>query len=196
MNFKCTKCQTKKFAVDFGKSSKFKDGRSRHCISCVREYHADYRNKNREKVRALSAKGALRYYYRNLEKYAAYRKTRLKEHREATKKYRLKYPERVAARREKNREKMRAYLKQHYVRNKAKYLAKWWTRKANKINATPKWLTPEQKQQIIDIYRNCPPGHHVDHIIPLNNPKVSGLHVPWNLQYLTAEENLRKGNKF
>jgi excisionase family DNA binding protein len=38
--------------------------------------------------------------------------------------------------------------------------------------------------------------HHVDHVIPLQGPNVSGLHVETNLQILSATANIGKGNKF
>jgi 5-methylcytosine-specific restriction endonuclease McrA len=62
--------------------------------------------------------------------------------------------------------------------------------------ATPKWLTKEQKKQMLQWYLNRPEGYHVDHIIPINNPIVCGLNVPWNFQYLTKKENEDKGNTF
>lgn len=43
-------------------------------------------------------------------------------------------------------------------------------------------------------YREMGFNFHVDHIIPINGENVSGLHVPWNLQIVTAEYNLTKRN--
>lgn len=60
-----------------------------------------------------------------------------------------------------------------------------------KLKAMPKWVN---KQELRTLYENCPVGFHVDHIIPLKNSLVCGLHVPWNLQYLSASENLKKHN--
>lgn len=65
--------------------------------------------------------------------------------------------------------------------------------RASKIDRTPKWV---DQDKLKEVYKKCPTGMHVDHIIPLNGDNVSGLHVPENLQYLTAKENLSKSNKF
>lgn len=44
-------------------------------------------------------------------------------------------------------------------------------------------------------YRKKNSGMEIDHIIPLQGELVSGLHVRWNLQYLTPKENSKKSNK-
>lgn len=65
--------------------------------------------------------------------------------------------------------------------------------RVRKIQRLPKWAN---LNTIKNIYKNCPEGMVVDHIIPLQGENVCGLHVENNLQYLTISENTQKGNKF
>ena len=75
-------------------------------------------------------------------------------------------------------------------------------RRTKHKQATPKWLTQEQKTAIKRFYLDAMAAtritgtfYVVDHIIPLRGELVSGLHVPWNLAVITREENLAKSNK-
>lgn len=69
------------------------------------------------------------------------------------------------------------------------YSAKY---RASKLKATPSWANLEK---IAEIYARCPKGQEVDHIIPLQGENVCGLHVHYNLQYLSISDNRSKRNK-
>lgn len=111
----------------------------------------------------------------------------------------------------KRKENSAAYMRKWYANNKQRvYEAnkKWRSENVEKarlmslyhqtirkrlLAAQP--LATTYADAIKKIYAECPPGHHVDHIVPLRGKTVSGLHVPWNLQYLPAAKNLAKGNR-
>lgn len=62
--------------------------------------------------------------------------------------------------------------------------------------ATPPWLTAHMIEDIHSVYKSAGDDDHVDHIVPLKNEMVCGLHVPWNLQVLPAAVNMSKSNKW
>lgn len=128
-----------------------------------------------------------RYYKQNksviLEKQKEYRKNH-PEYLDPIRKWHKDHPERVKE------------IKNSWRKNNLAYhAAKEAKRRASKLNATPDWLTKKQLAEIKKIYESCPAAHHVDHIVPLKGKTVCGLHVPWNLQYLPAVDNLRKSNR-
>ena len=72
-------------------------------------------------------------------------------------------------------------------------------RRAAKISATPPWV---DRAAITRVYAAAQAltaatgiQHHVDHIYALRGKGFRGLHVPWNLQVLTATANMVKGNR-
>lgn len=119
---------------------------------------------------------------------------------------------------EKNPEKAREAVRNHARRNPEKEKLRYRTYRRNNLekdaanaasrrfakhNATPKWLTAVQKQEIQSFYtlaKDCEvvsgQRYQVDHIIPLKGKNVCGLHVPWNLQVLPADINNSKGNRY
>ena len=99
-------------------------------------------------------------------------------------------------------EDKRRYKKTHKVNNPDMYKEMTSLRRRRFRDATPKWLTENQKMEIrlkyrlaIELSRATGERHAVDHIIPLHGESVCGLHVPWNLQVLTQKDNLTKYNR-
>ena len=107
-------------------------------------------------------------------------------HLERTSQYKRSHPE-------VNRESRRRWLQKEG--SHGKHAAYQNMRRATKLQATPRWLTQEHKEEMKQFYINCPEGFDVDHIVPLKSDIVCGLHVPWNLQYLPSIENRSKGNR-
>jgi 5-methylcytosine-specific restriction endonuclease McrA len=99
-------------------------------------------------------------------------------------------------------EDKRRYKKTHKVNNPDMYKEMTSLRRRRFRDATPKWLTENQKMEVrlkyrlaIELSRATGERHAVDHIIPLHGESVCGLHVPWNLQVLTQKDNLAKYNR-
>lgn len=103
--------------------------------------------------------------------------------------------------RENSPEKVKSANKNWRENNRPHKTALEGKRRASKLNATPEWLTKEHHDQIKLVYAHAKEcelltgdKYHVDHIVPLQGKNVSGLHVPWNLQVLPADINIKKSN--
>ena len=147
------------------------------CKSCVVAYHRAYREANAERIAANKAAWKLA----NKEHVAAKDKA-----------YAAAYPEKKTY----ARKKWSAANPGKDTASKALNAQKRKQRIPTWLSEDDKWLV-EQAYEIAAI-RSKMFGFkwHVDHVIPLNGKRVSGLHVPTNLQVVPWIENLKKHNKF
>jgi hypothetical protein len=182
----------------------------------VLEQKKDYFQKNKEKLREPKRKWAKRRYHADPE----FRAEEVKR----AQAYNLANPERVRAAEQRRSERYHADLERR--ERAGQYNAVYMAENADKIreqrakfrkengarlaerqrvrllHATPPWLTPEQRREMLLVYERAAEltaltgiKHEVDHVWPLKGRKSCGLHVPWNLQVLPSRENRRKLNR-
>ncbi len=208
----CKKCSISKLHSEFSRNKLCKLGIEYTCLGCkytrtkawaqhnpdkvteIRKRH-DSNPKNAEKIKLRWQKYALK----NKEELRQKRLLNNKVNKIRCSKWYLENREyqddRMHLWKINNPHKVKQYNNKCRQQNPGVYKAIRAKRRAAKLNATPTWLTEQHKKLIQHIYKNCPKGFEVDHIIPLQGKEVRGLHVPWNLQYLPKEVNRRKSNK-
>jgi hypothetical protein len=212
----CGNSRCKKQPIsEFNKDKSKPDGLQRICKSCRRARY----NKDKERILAKRAiyyqenkdgKIAIYYqenkerlldnrhkrYYENIEKESARASIYYQKNKEELQAYSLSYYH-------SHLEEKRIYHSKYKKDNPGKITFLNRKRHTLKLKAMPSWLSESQSQQIEDIYieaarrtKETGISHHVDHILPLQNKDICGLHIPLNLQILTELENIQKHNKF
>lgn len=126
-----------------------------------------------------------------------------------SKEYRIKHKEVLSVRRRarylKNHDKEKSDNNKWKKENPDKRSFTDAKRRAAKLQRTVAWADTDK---IREIYKDCieinlaakaagcAEMFWVDHVVPLQGELVSGLHVEYNLDIITASENLKKSNKF
>ena len=172
----CSSCKQTFELSNFYKKSSSKDNLTSRCKSCIRVKQKEYYENNKRKI---------------LDKNMEYRK----EHWNDFLRYERK-------RRSRNIEKIREQGRDWNKRNPDIVNAATARRRAKKKQCDIFRGNREIRRQIQYFYTEAERlkketgiSYEVDHIVPLQGDNVSGLHVPWNLQIITLEENRKKGNK-
>lgn len=171
------------------------EAKERHRITCKK-----YRQKNLEKIRESSKN----YNKKNAKRRSEYNKIFLEKNPNYNKNYYESNKSRLLKRakdwRERTVEYRKDYHKKYGKENLYKINAISSKRRASKIQRTPKWADLNKIKsfylEAANLTKETNVKYVVDHVIPLQGNKVSGLHVENNLQVITEKENSKKLNKF
>ena len=125
--------------------------------------------------------------------------------KERARAWHLANPEKVSEKnikhKHKNKDRLYVYNREWFANNKDKRAAYEGKRRAMQLQRTPLWdpeshLIVAKYQLAAMLTKATGIPHHVDHIIPLQGRKVSGLHVFSNLRVIPGTDNVKKSNKF
>ena len=163
------------------------------CRSCYYQTHKEQALLSNRQWRAKNKQKIIQY---SEEYYEAHRAECLLRAHEAYLKKRDKRLAQMRIYNQAHREYLNTLMKQIDKRDILSGKAKIGhrLRRKRQKQATPPWLTKEQRVSMHRFRLNRPPGMSVDHIVPIQSDIVCGLHVPWNLQYIPIKQNKQKGN--
>jgi len=194
----CTKCKKTKTVDLFYKRSDQSGKYTSNCKACKRAHDNAHNSLPETKVKRSEyfkkLRSTIEYKAKEFEyKYTYNRLPEVKKTKKLKQRIRRLNPDVV------KQERLRdaAYAKA----NPEKFAMKTRKRKVAKLQRTLFWLNTGQAFEMECIYKYCASlrriglDYEVDHIVPLQGKTVSGLHVPWNLQILSASENASKGNR-
>lgn len=199
----CNICKVAKPLDRYSKASRHPDGLQYRCKECMKEY----RRVNIDRLEARRSELYMQNRNAILAAFKVYRENNPEIVRERKADYHRRNKDRIVAKvkqwrienPERNAELAREQMKKQ--RAKKPWMSSQYAseRKATKINATPTWAN---RSKMVEFYKSASAlnmllgvWHHVDHIVPLRSPLVCGMHNEFNLQILTADENVRKGNR-
>lgn len=199
----CSKCRENKFAAAFAPDRRASDGLQSQCRDCQRLWKKSNAEMLRAADRERYAANAPHLRQVKLAAYHADAEHRKKVSRAWKKANSHKVRESWQQYSKANRQAVAEYRRKYYAQNRELYLAHAAARRSAKERATPPWFNDDMNGLVREAYalarqrRELLGGQwHVDHIVPIRGKQVCGLHVPWNLQVILAQENLRKGNRF
>jgi hypothetical protein len=161
---------------------------TRACCGCLGEKSLSWRIANPEKVNEQKRN----WRNANLEKARALNLANQKLHRESANKRQRKWLEA-------NREQSNAASAAWAQANPGKCSARAARRRAAELRATPSWADQDAitgMYELAQVFRRTGMLVEVDHAIPLQSRKVSGLHVADNLQLIHSLANKSKSNSF
>ncbi len=185
----CATCKQEKPIEEFCNEAKRIDGKNIYCKQCFNVYRVRWLRNNKEKANAATKA----WYKNNKEKAKELSRAWERNHRDKVKEKRIRMYE-------KHKEKRLAYAKKVKLENREIYTQLERLRCAKRSQAFPKWADRKKMNAIYREARQLEKSdgikRHVDHIVPLVHPLVSGLHCEFNLRILTAAENMIKHNKF
>jgi hypothetical protein len=214
----CKSCAEVKALSLFHKHKQMADGHLNFCKVCSYEKSKAHRALNPDTRKAEHARLRERLGRMTMAEYNAKRSENPKSRADICRDSNAKHKDKLAAYKKEyakaNKERIAAVRAARLIErrevkrlwrknNLGLVLADCAKRRAAKIQRTPAWLSEFDLLKMQCIYqlaamRTRESGYtwHVDHIIPLQGEKVSGLHVPDNLRVISADENLRKNKHY